>query len=169
MKKLSRRTFLKGSLAGAAAVSLAKAGLPEVKSEAAGLNSKDPGEKPSFFTNPYNHKAEDAAKVFTTEVVIVGAGNAGCAAAASIADQGIQVIVVEAQNRIHGQGGGIGLVNTKFVQKLVDDGVLEGLTDVVQHQNIWIQRCGSRVKEELVSMWFNYAPATGEWLIDKCA
>ena len=169
MKKLSRRTFLKGSLAGAAAVSLAKAGLPEVKSEAAGLNSKDPGEKPSFFTNPYNHKVEDAAKVFTTEVVIVGAGNAGCAAAASIADQGIQVIVVEAQNRIHGQGGGIGLVNTKFVQKLVDDGVLEGLTDVVQHQNIWIQRCGSRVKEELVSMWFNYAPATGEWLIDKCA
>ena len=85
MKKLSRRTFLKGSLAGAAAVSLAKAGLPEVKSEAAGLNSKDPGEKPSFFTNPYNHKAEDAAKVFTTEVVIVGAGNAGCAAVSLMA------------------------------------------------------------------------------------
>ena len=167
---ISRRDFLKGTVAGAAALSLSGLGLSAAsKAEAAGLNSKDPAEKPSFFTNPYQNKAEDAVQVVTSEVVIVGAGNAGCAAAASLADNNIQAVVIEQQNVIHGQGGGIGMVNTKFIQSLVDEGKLDGLTDVVQHQNIWIQRCGSRVNEKLVSMWFNNAPATGEWLIDKCA
>lgn len=168
---VSRRDFLKGSLAGAAALTLTGLGLGSTATtaEAAGLNSKDPAEKPSFFTNPYNHTAADAKQVVTAEVVVVGAGNAGCAAAASLADNNVQTVVIEQQNVIHGQGGGIGMVNTKFIQSLVDEGKLEGLTDVVQHQNLWIQRCGSRVNEKLVSMWFNNAPATGEWLIDKCA
>ena len=168
---VSRRDFLKGSLAGAAALALTSVGLGVAapQAEAAGLNSKDPAEKPGFFTNPYNHAASDAAKVVTAEVVVVGAGNAGCAAAASLADNNVQTVVIEQQNVIHGQGGGIGMVNTKFVQSLVDEGKLDGLTDVVEHQNIWIQRCGSRVNEKLVSMWFNNSPATGEWLIDKCA
>ena len=170
MKKVSRRDFLKGSLAGAAALTIGSLGLGgSTTAEAAGLNRNDPGEKPSFFTNPYNHVEADAAKVITTEVVIVGAGNAGCAAAAALADNNVQAIILEQQDKIHGQGGGIGMVNTKFVQQQVDEGYLDGLTDVVQHQNIWIQRCGSRVNEALVSMWFNYAPATGNWLIDKCA
>ena len=168
---VSRRDFLKGSLAGAAALALTgvRIGKGTPEAEAAGLNSKDPAEKPSFFTNPYNHAASDAVQTVTAEVVVVGAGNAGCAAAASLADNNVQTVVIEQQNVIHGQGGGIGMVNTKFVQSLVDEGKLDGLTDVVQHQNIWVQRCGSRVNEKLVSMWFNNSPATGEWLIDKCA
>lgn|GEM_PF-2762149 len=43
------------------------------------------------------------------------------------------------------------------------------MTDVVEHQNIWVQRCDSRVNEALVSMWFNNSPEAGNWLIDKCA
>lgn len=165
---ISRRDFLKGVAASAASVTamglLGNAAVLADEAPAAEASSK-----PSFFTNPYNHAASDAAQVVTSEVVIVGAGNAGCAAAASCVDNGNAVIVVEAQNGIHGQGGGIGLCNTKFVQSLVDEGKLPALTDVEKHQNIWIQRCGSRVKEELVSMWFNNGPATGDWLIDKCA
>ncbi|MCR5087977.1 MAG: FAD-binding protein [Oscillospiraceae bacterium] len=169
---VSRRDFLKGSVAGAAALALSSIGLSkaaDAPAEAAGLNSKDPAEKPSFFTNPYNHVAADAVQTLTAEVVVVGAGNAGCAAAAALADNNVQTVVIEQQNVIHGQGGGIGMVNTKFVQSLIDEGKLEGPTDVLKHQNIWIQRCGSRVNEKLVSMWFNNSPATGEWLIDKCA
>ena len=169
---VSRRDFLKGSLAGAAALTLAGIGLTAeapAKADAAGLNSKDTGEKPAFFTDPYQHKVSDAAQVVTSEVVIVGAGNSGCAAAASLADHNVQTVVIEAAGSIHGQGGGIGFVNTKFVQQLVDEGKLPGLTDVTKHQNIWVQRCGSRVNEKLVSMWFNNAPKAGNWLIDKCA
>ena len=169
MKDFSRRDFLKGSLAGAAALTLSGLGLGKTTAEATSDVAAAADSKPSFFTNPYNHSAADAVKTVTAEVVIVGAGNAGCAAAAAIADAGVQAVVLEAQNTIHGQGGGIGMVNTKFVQSLVDEGKLDALTDVEQHQSIWIQRCGSRVNEKLVSMWFNNAPATGEWLIDKCA
>lgn len=32
--------------------------------------------KPSFFTDPYQYKDTDAVQVVTTEVVVVGAGNA---------------------------------------------------------------------------------------------
>lgn len=188
MKKVSRRDFLKGTAAGA--LGLAVAGLAGCSSETAETVAESVKEtvaesvketeaptidaevtdgKPSFFTNPYNHTVSDAVQVVTSEVVIVGAGNAGCAAAASCADNNVQAVIIEAQNVIHGQGGGIGMANTKFVQSLVDEGKLEHLTDVVEHQNIWIQRCGSRVKESLVSMWFNNAPAAGNWLIDKCA
>ena len=169
MKDFSRRDFLKGSLAGAAALTLTGLGLGNTTAEATSDVAAPADSKPSFFTNPYQHSAADAVKTVTAEVVIVGAGNAGCAAAAAIADAGVQAVVLEAQNTIHGQGGGIGMVNTKFVQSLVDEGKLDALTDVEQHQSIWIQRCGSRVNEKLVSMWFNNAPATGEWLIDKCA
>ena len=185
---ISRRDFLKGTLSGAA--TLAAGGLlaacgntaapeatvapaPEVtaapvETTPAPAPAVDAG-MPSFFTDPYNYTAADAAKVVTTEVVVVGAGNAGCAAASACADNDVSVIVIEQQNVIHGQGGGIGMANTKFVQSLVDEGKLPHLTDVVEHQNIWVQRCGSRVNEKLVSMWFNNSPATGEWLIDKCA
>ena len=170
MSNITRRDFLKGVAASAVSVAglSVLAGSPNTV-PAAAAESVPAAALPSFFTDPYNYSASDAAKTVTSEVVIVGAGNAGCAAAASCADHNVQAVVIEAQNVIHGQGGGIGMANTKFVQSLVDEGKLAHLTDVVEHQNIWVQRCGSRVNEKLVSMWFNNAPATGDWLIDKCA
>jgi len=170
---VSRRDFLKGTIAGAAALTLTGLGIngstEAPKAEAAGLNTKDPGEKPGFFTDPYQHSVSDAAQVVTAEVVVVGAGNAGCAAAASLADHNVQTIVIEAAASIHGQGGGVGMVNTKWVKQLVDEGKMEQMTDVTLHQNLWVQRCGSRANEKLISMWFNNAPEAGNWLIDKCA
>ena len=186
MSKLSRRSFLKGtavSALGAAALGMtacsnntaasstassAAASAPASSTPAQQPASAETG-KPSFFTDPYQYKDTDAVQVVTTEVVVVGAGNAGCTAACSCVENGSEVVVIEAQNAIHGQGGGVGLCNTKYVQSLVDEGKLPHMTDVVEHQNIWVQRCGSRVNEALVSMWFNNSPEAGNWLIDKCA
>lgn len=182
MRKLSRRSFLRGTAAGAvgaAALGLTACSSPASSAPAAASSEAssqpaaqpvvtEPG-KPSFFTDPYNYSVTDAVQVVTSEVVVVGAGNAGCTAACSCVENGSQVVVIEAQNVIHGQGGGVGLANTKFVQSLVDEGKLPHLTDVVEHQNIWVQRCGSRVNEALVSLWFNNSPEAGNWLIDKCA
>lgn len=188
MSKLSRRSFLKGtavSALGAAALGMTACGNTAASSTASSAASvpasstpvsSTPAEKPAvetgkprFFTDPYQYKVTDAVQVVTSEVVVVGAGNAGCTAACSCVENGSEVVVIEAQNVIHGQGGGIGMANTKYVQSLVDEGKLPHLTDVVEHQNIWIQRCGSRVNEALVSMWFNHSPEAGNWLIDKCA
>ena len=186
MSKLSRRSFLKGtavSALGAAALGMtacsnntaasstassAAASAPASSTPAQQPAAAETG-KPGFFTDPYQYKDTDAVQVVTTEVVVVGAGNAGCTAACSCVENGSEVVVIEAQNAIHGQGGGVGLCNTKYVQSLVDEGKLPHMTDVVEHQNIWVQRCGSRVNEALVSMWFNNSPEAGNWLIDKCA
>jgi fumarate reductase flavoprotein subunit len=176
--KISRRSFLKGSAAGAiGAAALGLAGCGTASSGAASAPSASApaqvetivSDKPSFFTDPYKYSESDAVQVVSSEVVIVGAGNAGCSAACSCVENGSEVVVIEAQNVIHGQGGGIGMANTKFVEQLVAEGKLAHDTDVVEHQNIWIQRCGSRVNEALVSMWFNNSPEAGNWLIDKCA
>lgn len=186
MSKLSRRSFLKGtavSALGAAALGMtacsnntaasSTASSAAASAPASGTPAQQPAAaetgKPSFFTDPYQYKDTDAVQVVTTEVVVVGAGNAGCTAACSCVENGSEVVVIEAQNAIHGQGGGVGLCNTKYVQSLVDEGKLPHMTDVVEHQNIWVQRCGSRVNEALVSMWFNNSPEAGNWLIDKCA
>ena len=168
MRKLSRRAFLKGTAAGAVgaavlgltacgstsstAASSVAASSPAASSQTTVQTPAAETGKPSFFTDPYNYSVSDAVQLVTTEVVIVGAGNAGCAAACSCVENGNEVVVIEAQNVIHGQGGGVGMANTKFVQSLVDEGKLDHLTDVVEHQNIWIQRCGSRVNEALVSL-----------------
>ena len=186
MSKLSRRSFLKGtavSALGAAALGMtacsnntaasSTASSAAASAPASGTPAQQPAAaetgKPGFFTDPYQYKDTDAVQVVTTEVVVVGAGNAGCTAACSCVENGSEVVVIEAQNAIHGQGGGVGLCNTKYVQSLVDEGKLPHMTDVVEHQNIWVQRCGSRVNEALVSMWFNNSPEAGNWLIDKCA
>ena len=185
MSKLSRRSFLKGtavSALGAAALSMTACSNTAASSSASSAAASAPASstpaqqpaaaetgKPGFFTDPYQYKDTDAVQVVTTEVVVVGAGNAGCTAACSCVENGSEVVVIEAQNAIHGQGGGVGLCNTKYVQSLVDEGKLPHMTDVVEHQNIWVQRCGSRVNEALVSMWFNNSPEAGNWLIDKCA
>lgn len=150
MSKLSRRSFLKGtavSALGAAALGMTACGNTAASSTASSAASvpasstpvsSTPSEKPavetgkpSFFTDPYQYKVTDAVQVVTSEVVVVGAGNAGCTAACSCVENGSEVVVIEAQNVIHGQGGGIGMANTKYVQSLVDEGKLPHLTDVV--------------------------------------
>lgn len=95
MSKLSRRSFLKGtavSALGAAALGMtacsnntaasstassAAASAPASSTPAQQPAAAETG-KPGFFTDPYQYKDTDAVQVVTTEVVVVGAGNAGC-------------------------------------------------------------------------------------------
>lgn len=92
MSKLSRRSFLKGtavSALGAAALGMTAcsnntAASSTASSAAASAPASTPAQqpaaaetgKPGFFTDPYQYKDTDAVQVVTTEVVVVGAGNA---------------------------------------------------------------------------------------------
>ena len=157
--QVTRQEFLKGAALGAAgAMALGAAGTA-VAEEAA-----TPGQQTwSFMVAPDPLSEADCCETIQTEVIVIGAGNAGCAAACACVEFGSDVIVLEKLAGLQGRGGGIGLCNTKFVEEQGQH------TDVVTHQNIWIQRCGSRVNEALVSMWFNNGPEAGNWLIDKAA
>ena len=137
-----------------------------------GVNSAGPRytkQAPSFFTAPAPLTEADCASTEEADVIVIGAGNAGCAAAASCVDNGLSVIVLEKLGTVQGRGGGIGLCNTKFT-KAYGEKIGQDLTvNVDEAQHRWIRTCASRVKESLVSLWFNRSGEAGDWLIDKCA
>ena len=183
---ISRRSFLTGAagvasvaaMAGAAGTALAAGtGTDEdmkfaTPTEQGGVNTAGPAYKkqdPSFFTAPAPLTEADCASTEEADVIVIGAGNAGCAAASSCVDNGLSVIVIEKLGSVQGRGGGIGMCNTNFT-KSYGEKIGQDLTvDVTTAQHLWIRTCASRVKESLVSMWFNRSGEAGNWLIDKAA
>ena len=121
-------------------------------------------QNPSFLTPPAPLAESDAAEVQEANVVILGAGNAGCAAAASCADHGLQAIVLEKLETVQGRGGGIGLCNTKFTKAYGESIGQDLMVDIPKAQHLWVRSCGSRVNEALVSLWFNKSAEAGNWL-----
>ncbi|WP_172623498.1 FAD-dependent oxidoreductase [Arabiibacter massiliensis] len=126
-------------------------------------------QNPSFMTPPEPLSEGDAAEVQEADVIILGAGNAGCAAAASCADKGLSAIVLEKLATVQGRGGGIGLCNTKFTKSHGESIGVDLMVNIPEAQHRWIRSCGSRVNEALVSLWFNKSGEAGDWLIDKAA
>lgn len=185
-QSISRRSFIAGAAsmgalaaaAGSATVALAGGtGTAEdmkfaAETEQGGVNCAGPRytkQAPSFFTAPAPLTEADCASTEEADVIVIGAGNAGCAAAASCADNGLSVIVLEKLGTVQGRGGGIGLCNTKFTKEYGEKIGQDLTVNVDEAQHRWIRTCASRVKESLVSMWFNRSGEAGDWLIDKCA
>ena len=184
---LTRRSFLTGSaaLAGAAALAGTAAttalaggsGTDEdmkyaTPTDQGGVNTAGPAYQkatPSFMTAPDPIAPADCAETKTADVIVIGAGNAGCAAASSCVDNGLSVFVVEKLGSVQGRGGGIGLCNTKFTKEYGDKIGQDLMVNVEEAQHRWIRTCASRVKESLVSLWFNKSGEAGDWLIDKAA
>ena len=180
---LSRRSFLAGAgvaalAAGSAATAFAGGtGSDEdmkyaAPTEAGGVNTAGPAyEKavPSFMTAPESIDPASCASTKTADVIVIGAGNSGCAAASSCVDNGLNVIVIEKLGTVQGRGGGMGLCNTKFT-KAYGEKIGQDLTvNIEEAQHRWIRTCASRVKESLVSLWFNKSGEAGDWFIDKAA
>ncbi len=140
--------------------------------ETGGINAAGPAyekAKPSFMTAPDPIAPADCASTKTADVIVIGAGNAGCAAASSCVDNGLNVIVIEKLGSVQGRGGGIGLCNTKFT-KSYGEKIGQDLTvNIEEAQHRWVRTCASRVKESLVSLWFNKSGEAGDWFIDKAA
>ncbi len=189
---LSRRSFLglgataafaatAGGLAGCAPAGKASEGAqaastegqPEAIGFGGGKGPTSTGygriQNPSFLTAPEALSESDATEVQEADVVVLGAGNAGCAAAASCVDHGLSVIVSEKLATVQGRGGGIGLCNTKFTKSYGDSIGQDLMVDIPTASHLWIRSCGSRVNESLVSLWFNKSGEAGDWLIDKAA
>jgi fumarate reductase flavoprotein subunit len=183
---LSRRSFIAGAaLAGAAAATAVGAssalaggtGTDEdmkfaEQQDQDGINVAGKGytkPDPTFFTAPDPIDPADCATTESADVVIIGCGNSGCAAASSCVDNGLSVIVLEKLDTVQGRGGGIGLCNSNFTKEYGEKIGQDLTVNVPEAQHRWIRTCGSRVKESLVSMWFNKSGEAGNWLMDKAA
>ena len=109
-------------------------------------------------------------KEITTDVVIIGAGGSGLAAAASARENGAEVIVLEKQATIGGStalsGGAIGATGTKFQKE-------KGIEDSKEAWlNLWKERQatsnpGSKYPDyNFVEKFMDDAVETTEWLVD---
>ncbi len=165
---IDRRFFLQGAGATALAAAMASTfGLagcsPAARTEqAASGNAAAASSEPAWFTAPAAVADADIAETVESDVVVVGAGMSGIAAACSSAERGLKVTVLEKGSTWSGRGFGIGVADSKVIRAA-------GLSiDRAKAQKYWVHCCGSRVNEALVSLYFNRSGEAMDWLIDKC-
>ena len=160
MSKISRRDFLKGSIAGAAALSLTGLGMGGIKAHA----EEEAPAKHSWEVKPDPIPESEIVKTVDTEVLVIGGGYSGCCTAARAAELGAKVILVEKSDTLHGNGvGGTGAV----ASKVLDAAGLK--LDKVDSQKRWVKTCGGRCRESLVAKFHNNSEEAMNWMIDIAA
>ena len=157
--ELTRRSFLKGAAAGAAGVA-AMSVVPALAEEEMGTDMAA-GKKWSWEEAPAPIDDSEIVETIECEVAVLGAGTAGCAAACSCAENGLQVAVFEKTTQANGRGGGVGACNSRLNKELGYE------IEPVAAQYRWNRTCGNRNNEALAKMWFDYSGPAMDWLLDK--
>ena len=157
MSKISRRDFLKGSIAGAAALSLSGLGMGKIEAHAEEAEAS----KHSWEVKPDPIPESEIVKTVDTEILVIGGGYSGCCTAARASELGAKVILVEKSDTLHGNGvGGTGAVASKVLDEA-------GLTlDKVDSQKRWVKTCGGRCRESLVAKFHNNSEEAMNWMVD---
>lgn len=107
---ISRRSFIAAS--GAAA--LATAGASAAFAEDAPTAASPAYNQPSWAVKPEPIAEDQIVETIETEVLILGAGNAGCSAACSAVENGAKVLVCEKTAQVNGRGGVVGACNSRL-------------------------------------------------------
>ena len=114
--KVTRREFMKGAAAGAAGVAaMSVTGLPVLADEEMEMAAEP---KWSWEVKPDPIPDDEIVETIEAEVVVLGAGTAGVAAACSCAENGLDTIVVEKTELPNGRGGGVGACNSRLNKEL---------------------------------------------------
>ena len=103
----------------------------------------------------------DIAGTTDVDVVVIGAGNAGVAAACSALEEGLKVPVIEKTETVNGRGGGVGACNSRLNKELGFE------IEPIAAQYRWNRTCGNRNSEALVTKWFKNSGPAMDWLLDK--
>lgn len=187
-KGMSRRRFLIGStLAGAgvlAAGALAACTSPESSANSSGagtdtaatanaheiydLDTKSLTTKGwSWQTPPADIAKSEITQTIECDVLVVGSGLAGCAAALAAAEKGAKTIIIEKSvaGTIAARGLDIAAFHTKLQADLVDKGLMEE-PDYRQTVRRWVMWAQGRVKEPLLWEWARKSGACFDWMYD---
>lgn len=106
----------------------------------------------------------EITETIDTEVLIIGGGYSGAAAAASCAEQGLKVILVEKDDKLNGHGvGGTGAISSRAMKPYEDQGYH---IDKPINMARWIKTCGGRCRESLVAKYFRESERCMNWLLD---
>lgn len=163
-KSIGRRGFLKGVAVSTTGAIVAASSPYSGFSLAEAARSKDADDKPkSWKTPPEPIPDNKISKTIEADVVILGAGIAGVAAARSAAETGVSVAVVEKQpeDKYAFFGNEIGTVNSRFVIDAGGDRI-----DPLEFFDEWQRRMGNRTNPRLVKQYVYNSGAACDWLIE---
>ncbi len=159
MSNISRRAFLKGSLAGVLSVAATSVVGSRAFAEAPAANADDPApEKASWRTPPEMIPDSEIKEVYIRDVVIVGAGNAGMVAGTAAAQSGASVMIVEKMSTIGSTRYHIGTVGSKYQKaagiEIDKNEIVEEICKYASHN----------CDQKLVRLWADESGATIDWL-----
>lgn len=159
--QISRRAFL--GLGASAAVAVGAAGIvtPNQAVAAEVEPATDGATRVTYEWEVAPEPITDVIDTVDTDILVIGAGLAGCACACSAAENGGKVTVVEKFMQWNGRGGGFGAIKSRYMDEL---GIEVDKVNAKQH---WIAQCASRCNEDLITKFFNNSEEASNWLLDK--
>lgn len=164
-KDFTRRSFLSGAaLAGVAAAGAGLVGCAPAASNTKSDKSTSTDENTGSSQYEWEVAPEpitDIAKTVDTDILVIGAGLAGCACACSAAENKGKVTVVEKTSSWNGRGGGFGAIKSHYMDEL---GIEVDKVNAKQH---WIAQCASRANEKIISKFFNNSEEASNWFLAK--
>lgn len=106
----------------------------------------------------------DAEEVYDADVVVIGGGTSGAAAASRAADMGAKVVLIEKSGRVGGTGALSSEPMTFNAKVQLDAGVVSDPKDTFED---WMSQNHWSVNGRVVSLFLNNSGKVGDWLIEK--
>ena len=166
-KEISRRDFLKGAAAGALTAALltgATSGIAFADdAPAAAEEQSSTWYDAKYFAKP--DPITDIAETVETDVVVVGAGNGGLIAGASVVDQGAKLILVEKNAMPISWAGEMGAYNTKLMKEKY--GIEYSDEELLEISNEICRYASYENDQRLVNLWLFNSGRTMDWFVDQ--
>ena len=165
-KEISRRDFLKGAAAGALTAALAGATSGIAFAEDAPTAAEE--KSTTWYDAKYFAKPDpitDIAETVETDVVVVGAGNGGLIAGASVVDQGAKLILVEKNAMPISWAGEMGAYNTKLMKEKY--GIEYSDEELLEISNEICRYASYENDQRLVNLWLFNSGRTMDWFVDQ--
>ncbi len=127
-----------------------------------------PAESGPWYDAAYFAKPDpitDIAETVETDVVVVGAGNGGLVAAASAADLGAKVTLVEKNATWITWAGEMGAYNTKLMNEQY--GIHYTDEELMEISNEICRYAGYECDQRLINLWLFNSGRTMDWFIDQ--
>ena len=112
----------------------------------------------SWDTPPEPIPEDQILETIETDVLIIGAGNAGVHAALSCAENGLDVVVIEKSATVNARGGSTGSCES-HLHREADIHV-----NRERAQYLWVRSSGNRCNEKLVTLWFDRSGEALDWM-----
>ena len=165
-KEISRRDFLKGAAAGALTAALASATSGIAFADDAPAAAEE--QSSTWYDAKYFAKPDpitDIAETVETDVVVVGAGNGGLIAGASVVDQGAKLILVEKNAMPISWAGEMGAYNTKLMKEKY--GIEYSDEELLEISNEICRYASYENDQRLVNLWLFNSGRTMDWFVDQ--